>query len=47
MTNAPKKAYAAPAVAILGSLVEITESGDRPNADTPRGNDGTAFKPGS
>lgn len=47
MKNIAKKAYVAPTVATLGSLVEITEAGDRPDADTPRGKDGTAFKPGS
>lgn len=47
MNNITKKAYVAPTVATLGSLAEITEAGDRPNADTHRGQDGTAFKPGS
>lgn len=47
MKSTIKKVYVTPNVSTLGSLAEITEAGDRPNADTVRGQDGTAFKPGS
>lgn len=47
MKDTAKKPYVAPRVATIGSLAEITEAGNVPNADTPRGEDNTAFKPGS
>jgi hypothetical protein len=47
MKSNTKEVYVAPAVAALGSPAEITEAGNRPDADTNKGLDGTAFKPGS
>lgn len=47
MKSNTKEVYVAPAVAALGSPAEITEAGNRPDADTSKGLDGTAFKPGS
>lgn len=47
MKTEQKAVYSAPVVISLGSPAEITQAGDQPNADTPRGQDNTAFKPGS
>lgn len=47
MKTNTKEAYVAPVVTALGTPAEITESGDRPDADTSKGLDGSAFKPGS
>jgi len=47
MTPIDRKPYTSPSVQELGALKDITESGERPDADTPQGEDNTAFKPGS
>lgn len=47
MTNMDRKPYVTPSIQELGALKDITEQGERPDADRDGGLDGTAFKPGS
>lgn len=47
MKNTDLKTYVSPSIQELGALKDITEQGDRPDADRDGGLDGTAFKPGS
>ena len=41
-----KKEYTEPSLVVYGEIEEITQAGLQPNADTPGGNDNTAFSPG-
>ena len=47
MKTDKKEVYVTPVIQSLGSASEITQSGDLANADTDKGPDNTANKPGS
>lgn len=40
-----RKPYIAPTLAVYGAVTELTRAATSANADTPGGNDGTAFSP--
>jgi hypothetical protein len=41
-----KKTYETPELTVYGNVEEITLNGHQVNADTPNGNNNTAFSPG-